>query len=239
MQDKKKETKCEWCGRPVSRDAFGRARRFHPECGKAARSESMKGNKRSVGHGRPRELTAYTKPDSDPVKLRAYGGIPGERLRAMAMAYWGEIGELCYFVFDHANPMLFDQDIPLPLFQVCRVMPYGKCVGQSYTSDVDRPVIDIFLSLWKSKYPYAAVAGVVMHEMLHFHNARQWRERGSIWYQTSHENELWMGAVASMRRILKDSTMKMEDAPYEHWPIFSDRRMAEVDRLLASGKWPW
>ena len=168
MQDKKKETKCEWCGRPVSRDAFGRARRFHPECGKAARSELMKGNKRSLGHGRPRELTAYTKPDSDPVKLRAYGGIPGERLREMAMAYWGEIGELCYFVFDHANPMLFDQDIPLPLFQVCRVMPYGKCVGQSYTSDVDRPVIDIFLSLWKSKYPYAAVAGVVMHEMLHF-----------------------------------------------------------------------
>ena len=234
-----KETKCERCGKPIPRDQFGRARRFHPECGKAARSEAMQGNQLSVGHGRPKVMTPFPKHEADAVRHDAYRKLPEAQVRETAIAYWGEAAELCYRVYDHANKQLFDGAVALPLIQICRVMPYGRCLGLSHTSDIDRPVIDLFASLWKSPKRYASMACTMMHEMLHFHNARAWRERGSVWWVTSHENELWLDSVKSIQRILKDSTMRVDDAPFEHWPIFSDRRMAEIDRLLAGGKWPW
>ena len=232
-------TNCELCGKPVERDGYGRTRRFHPACRRKNRSESMRGNSNAVGHGRPRVLTKFPGTYSDDIQTEAYAKLDVASVRRTAVAYWGEIAELCYQVYDQANSQFYDGLIPTPLFQICRVMPYGKCIGLSHTADIERPVIDIFASLWNGPSPYAAVGAVVLHEMLHFHNRFVWRERGEIWYQTSHENELWLDAVQRHQRVLKDDTTKLMDSPFERWPLFGPTKTKRIDKALSNGNWPW
>lgn len=232
-------TKCGLCGRPVERDSYGRPRRFHPECRRKNRSETMAGNQNAVGHGRPRVLTPFPGTNADELRSEAYANLDVASVRRNAIAYWGEIAELCYHVYDCANDQFYDGRIPTPLFQICRVMPYGKCIGLSHVTDIERPVIDIFASLWNGPSPYAAVGTVVLHEMLHFHNRFVWRDRGEIWYQTSHENELWLDAVKHHNRILRDDTATLMDSPFERWPLFGPTKTKRIDKSLAIGKWPW
>lgn len=199
----------------------------------------MQGNSLSEGLGRPRTLKPFPGVNGSDSRHDAYADLDPATVRRTAIAYWGEIAELCYDVFDHANAQLYGSLIPMPLFQICRVMPYGKCIGLSHTTDLDRPVIDIFASLWKGSNRYANVAGIVLHELLHFHNRFQWQSRGEIWYRTSHENELWLDAVRAFKTILNDDTLKIMDSPYERWPLFGPRKTKQLDAKLAVGKWPW
>ncbi len=204
-------TKCEHCGEPVPADSSNRPRRFHPECRKLWRSEQMQGNANAVGRRTTKLVRAQS---SDPVAAAAYAEVDLQLVQSAATAYWGEHGEFALWVY-HAVNSLFD--IPVPLIQFCRVMPYGKCVGVSHTSDVNRPVIDVFESLWRCDLPYAQVAGVIIHEMQHFAVQREWIRRQRIWHRTSHDNELWHSGCERLSDILL-ADLSLDDEPFERWP---------------------
>ena len=136
---------CSICNQPVEPDRYGRRRQLHPECRRAWRSAAMLGNKHRAGKHTPRP---YQAGDADPLKADAYQGLDAAVIRQVGIAYWGELADFAYWSYDILNPLCFGDRVRHPLFQFCRVMPYGRCIGLSYTGDLARPVIDIFLSLW-------------------------------------------------------------------------------------------
>src|SRR5271170_7319211 len=136
---------CSVCGLPTERDNYGRPRRFHPECRKQWRSESLRDNERASGARKPKKWRGHP---VDPFKATAYQGLDAATIRRVGVAYWGELAEFAYWCYDLLNPLCFGTRIQHPLFQFCRVMPYGGCIGLSHVDDLDRPVIDVFTSLW-------------------------------------------------------------------------------------------
>lgn len=225
---------CDVCGHPVERNQWGRFPKYHKHCRAVGRSQAMKGNANRKGK---RRLSPFPGTWSNDITVDAYKNIQPDEVRRCAIAYWGEPAELAYFVFDHANDQFFEGRIPPPLVQLCRVMPYGHCIGLSHTSDIDRPVIDLFLSLWtRQEQPHWNIAAVMIHEMLHFYVHHVWRDRGQIWHRTSHNNELWLGKVRELSRIIGAPT---DDEPFERWPHTIAADEARLDKTFSQAKWPW
>jgi hypothetical protein len=197
----------------------------------------MRGNKRAKGHGgKP-----YPGGHTDPTRTAAYGQLNSAMIRTTGVAYWGELAEFAYWSYDLLNPLCFGGRIAHPLFQFCRVMPYGHCLGQSYTVDLDRPVIDVFLSLWERRpAPYLAVFDTITHEMMHFAATMAWRGAGRGRYRTSHNNEFWLAGVVRASPPLGVDLGRLEK-PFEFWP-YGGRGVAECRRIeaaLRERRHPW
>jgi hypothetical protein len=176
----------------------------------------MRGNQRRAGKHKPVPFPACA---ADPTRTEAYGGLDAAVIRRVGVAYWGELAEFAYWCYDTLNPFFSAGRIPHPLFQFCQVMPYGRCIGLSHTDDIDRPVIDVFLSLWtRRKQRHLAVFGVIAHEIMHFDAALRWRDAGSGRVRTSHDNEFWLSGVVQASPALGVDLGRM-DEPYEHWPM--------------------
>jgi hypothetical protein len=236
--NKKKPTKCPACKKTVPLDDYGRPRKYHKECRGAARSKAMKGNKNAEGR---RVFKGFSGSHSDPDKLAKYTQQQ-KNVRDVAIAYHGELAEFSYWCYDQLSPMMYDNRVDLPLFQFCKVMPYGKCIASAETYDLDRPVINVFLSLWTRRvHKFAMVFGVIAHEMLHFDVGHRWRDGGPIWYKTSHANELWYDTVKTKGKILDAAPNSKMDEPYERWPhdAWSISRMSQINKQLANGNFPF
>ncbi len=222
---------CSVCQKPVPLDRFGRARQYHAECRNQWRSARMKNNQHRKGKYKQKP---YTEGEKDRQKNDAYSKLDPATIRQVAIAYWGEFARFSYWCYDQLNPLCFENRIQTPLIQFCRVMPYGSCIGLSHVSDIDRPVIDLFTSLWtKNRFPRVAVLGTIAHELLHFYCHLVWRERGGCRYTTSHNNEIWIQSVLDLSPILNVS-MKTISSPYESWPHsgWSMRKIRKMEEQL-------
>jgi hypothetical protein len=197
----------------------------------------MQGNQRRAGHHKPR---TYRESGTDPLKTDAYQALDVEAIRRVGTAYWGELAEFTYWCYDVLNPLIFRGSVPHPLFQFCQVMPYGRCIGLSHTSDLDRPVIDVFLSLWtRRRRPYVAVFGVVAHEMMHFDAAGRWRAAGQGRYRTSHDNDFWLSGVEAASPLLGVDLAAMK-FPFERWPQqgWTTKKTEDIEEALAQRSFP-
>jgi hypothetical protein len=179
----------------------------------------MQHNERAQGARKPK---AWQPSQLDPIKTLAYQHTDAVQIRRVGAAYWGELAEFAYWCFDQLNPLCFGGRIRHPLFQFCRVMPYGSCIGLSYTSDLDRPVIDVFLSLWErrklpKKLRYFSVFATIAHEMMHFYADALWRDQGAGRVRTSHNNEFWFAGVKQASPLLGVDLRRLKE-PFEHWP---------------------
>ena len=207
---------CSICGRPVDLDRTGRRRRLHPECRPIWRSQHMQGNNIRAGKYTTRPCQA---PPADPLKTDAYRGLDAAVIRRVGLAYWGELADFAYWSYDILNPLCFGGRIRHPLFQFCRVMPYGACIGLSCTEDLDRPVIEVFLSLWTRRDDrHLAVFGVIAHEMMHFDAVTHWREAGGGRMRTSHNNEFWLSGVERVSPTIGVDLGRL-NKPFGHWPL--------------------
>jgi hypothetical protein len=204
----------------------------------------MKGNRHGGANSKP---ALWHDQPADELKTSAYQGTDAAMIRRVTTSYWGEVAEFAYWAYDLLNPRCYDSKIAHPLFQFCRVMPYGKCIAQAYTSDVDRPVIDVFWSLWydpekKALWPhrYLEVFGVIAHELLHFWTMLAWREAGTVErWRTSHNNPLWYAGVHRASPLLQVDLGLLKE-PYEHWPQqgwTADQR-ARLNKALQRRKFP-
>jgi hypothetical protein len=228
---------CAVCGKPVEPDSCGRARRFHAECRKEGRSVMMQGNQRRRG-----KLTTggiYKAFPADPMKTEAYQDLDPTAIRRVGVAYWGELADFAYWCFDVLNPLCFGGRIPHPLFQFPRVTPYGKCLGWAEVCDLDRPVINIFLSTWtRRRDRHASVFPLISHEMMHFDVTMRWRDAGQCRYRTSHDNEFWLDGVQAAAPPLGVDLALMKH-PFCQWPHggWSKARRKKAEALLAGRRW--
>jgi hypothetical protein len=198
----------------------------------------MRGNRRASGKRTTRPFPGC---EADAAATETYRSLDTAAIRQVGTAYWGELAEFSYWVYDRLNPAFFAGRIPHPLFQFCRVMPYGGCVGLSHTGDLDRPVIDVFLSLWtRRKQPCAMVFGVIVHELLHFQCGLLWRDAGRGWYRTSHQNEFWLSEVKRLAPLL-GADLKEGDEPHEAFPhaSWSEAQLKKFDRALSQREFPF
>jgi hypothetical protein len=232
-------TLCNLCRKPIEPDAYGRARRFHPDCRRQWRSQDMEGNQRRKGRlKKPRQYRAGAR---DAIKTDAYEGCDAATIRRVGCAYWGELADFAYWCYDQINPLCYGGRIKHPLFQFCRVMPYGGCIAQSHVSDLERPVIDVFLSLWtRRKYRklcHAWIFGVITHEMMHFDSDLRWRDQGGGRYRTSHDNEFWLAGVERVSPFV-GADLANGKFPYERWPheCWTDRQWQRLEKSLANRK---
>ena len=227
---------CSVCSRPVEPDRYGRVRQFHPDCRRAWRSESMRGNRRRAGKHKP---VRYLAGPADPLKTDAYQGLDAAAIRRVGVAYWGALADFAYWCYDILNPLCFGGRVRHPLFQFCRVMPYGRCTGLSHVEDLDRPVIDVFLSLWtRRKSRHVAVFAVITHEMLHFDADARWRDAGQGRFRTSHDNEFWLSGVERISPTLGIDLRRM-DAPFERWPNggWTASQAKELETMLSNRRY--
>jgi hypothetical protein len=231
-------TLCILCRKPIEPDAYGRPRQFHPDCRRRWRSKHMEGNGRRKGR---HKLTPYTPYPLDPIKTEAYAGLDAAQIRRVGVAYWGKLAEFSYWAYDLLNPLCFAGRVAHPLFQFCQVMPYGRCIGKSHTGDLDRPVIDVFLSLWTGKQyqhvHYAWVFGIIAHEMMHFDSELRWRQQRAGHYNTSHENEFWQAGIAQASPLL-GVDLSRGKFPHECWPheCWTPRQWQRLEKSLAKRK---
>jgi hypothetical protein len=235
--DSAKIVRCEECGKPVPPDRWGRVGRFHKECRGAWRSERMKGNRHGEANAKP---VPWHDHPADELKTTAYQGTDAAMIRRVTTSYWGEVAQFAYWAYDLLNPRCYEGKVAHPLFQFCRVMPYGKCIGQAYTGDVDRPVIDVFWSLWYDPHPYLAVFEVIAHELMHFWVSLAWREAGTVErWRTSHNNSLWYAGVHRASQLLHVD-LGLLDEPYEHWPGagWTADQCARLNKALQRRKFP-
>jgi hypothetical protein len=201
----------------------------------------MRGNSRAKKEPEERKQLPYRCGRTDPVKSAAYQAADPGAIRRVGVAYWGELAEFAYWCYDLLNPLVFGGRVRHPLFQFCQVMPYGSCIGMSHTGDLDRPVIDVFLSLWtRRRSRYVAVFGVIAHELLHFDSNTRWKAAGQGYYRTSHNNEFWISGVESASPILGVDTSRLKH-PFEHWPQlgWADHQAEVLEDSLARRKSPW
>jgi hypothetical protein len=204
----------------------------------------MKGNRHGEANAKP---VPWHDHPADELKTAAYQGTDAAMIRRVTISYWGEVAQFAYWAYDLLNPRCYASKIARPLFQFCRVMPYGNCIGLSYTSDVDRPVIDVFWSLWYDPeqralqpHRYLAVFGVIAHELLHFWVSLAWREAGSIRrMRSSHDNDLWFAGVERISPLLHVDWKQMKK-PYEHWPQegWTADQCARLNKALQRRKFP-
>jgi hypothetical protein len=201
----------------------------------------MKANERAKGARKPRSWHAHP---TDPVRTVAYDGLKARMIRRVGIAYWGELAEFAYWCYDTLNPLLYHSRIAHPLFQFCKVMPYGHCIGLSYTDDLDRPVIDVFRSLWTNRedwpLPYFEVFHVVTHEMMHFDSCLRLRQVGAGRWRTSHNNEFWYAGVEAASPALRVDLGLMEK-PYEQWPRegWTERQRKTLNQALRKRRFPF
>jgi hypothetical protein len=197
----------------------------------------MLGNDRASGARRPRKHQAV---QLDPVCAEAYRGLDTADIRRVAVAYWGDLAAFAYWCYDSLNGPFFAGRVRHPLFQFCRVMPYGHCIGLSHTGDLDRPVIDVFLSLWtRQDRPHVKVFGVVAHEMMHFDASARWREAGAGRYRTSHDNEFWLAGVERISPLL-GVDLGAIGHPYQHWPEagWAEGQKDRMEEMLKARRFP-
>ncbi len=171
----------------------------------------------------------------------AYHRCQPDAIRAVGEAYWGEMARFAYWCYDQLNPRCFDRRIPHPLIQFCRVMPYGRCGAMSHVDDLQRPVIDVFSSLWTQPgCRYVKLLGVLAHEMLHFHCSQLWQQTEEGWYHTSHNNEWWLQEVKEISPLL-DVHVESIEPPYARWPYegWNAWMLQEFDEALSDGQWPF
>jgi hypothetical protein len=229
---------CSLCGLPVEPDRYGRPRRFHPDCRREWRSEMMRDNERATGARQPKKWRGG---ELDAIKTDAYQHSDADAIRRVGVAYWGELADFSYWCFDKLNPLCFGNRIHHPLFQFCRVMPYGGCIAVAYVDDLERPVIDVFLSLWTRKeLPYLQVFAVIAHEMMHFSTDMAWRDAGAGRFRTSHNNEFWFAGVKQASPLLGVDLRRMKK-PFEHWPIlgWSGAERKKLNEALRRRRFPW
>jgi hypothetical protein len=195
----------------------------------------MQHNERAKG---PRTLRAWhAGGNGHALATEAYQQADPTSIRRVAIAYWGEVAEFAYWCYDLLNPLCYGNRIAHPLFQFCRVMPYGGCIGLAHGDDLDRPVIDIFRSLWTQSrdfpLPYLAVFATVTHEMMHFASRLRWRDAGAGFYRTSHNNEFWLRGVAAASPLLGVNLKRLQE-PFSRWPHggWSPKREKELNAAL-------
>jgi hypothetical protein len=198
----------------------------------------MRGNDNAAGVRKPR---VYQEGPPDQVRAEAYQGLDAAAIRRVAVAYWGELAEFAYWCYDVLNGPCFGGRVRHPLFQFCRVMPYGSCVGQAQTAYLDRPVIDVFLSLWtrRPRRRHVEVFATVAHEMMHFDADRRWKEAGGGRYATSHDNQFWFSGVEALSPALSVD-LGMMKPPYEYWPGagWSEGQKDRLEKMLATRQSP-
>jgi hypothetical protein len=196
----------------------------------------MQGNDRRKG--RLRKPRLYHAGERDLIKTDAYSGCDPATIRRVGCAYWGELADFAYWCYDQINPLCYDGRIKHPLFQFCCVMPYGRCIAQAHTSDLERPVIDVFLSMWtRRKQRHAWVFGIIAHEMMHFDSDLRWRDQGQGRYRTSHDNEFWLAGVERASPCVGADLTRIE-LPYARWPheCWTPRQWQQLEKSLANRK---
>jgi hypothetical protein len=198
----------------------------------------MRNNERASGTRKPKKWRAGT---LDAIKTDAYQHLDAGAIRRVGVAYWGELAEFSFWCFDQLNPLCFGSRFRHSLFQFCGVMPYGRCIAAAYAGDLNRPVIDVFLSLWtRQDFPHLRVFAVIAHELMHFSPAAAWREAGAGRVRTSHNNEFWLAGVEQASPLLGVDLGGMKK-PFEHWPAegWSGPQCRRIAAALRERCFPW
>jgi hypothetical protein len=145
--------------------------------------------------------------------------ITFERMREVAVEYWGERGAFVYDGYQWANAMLFQNRIRVPMIQWA-LTPHGRNLGQIYPFP-ERPVVTLHPGIWhrgklRPRRMHQAWGGiwagqlyaldVLIHELLHAYVecilvddglVGPARPRTPRW-QSCHNNDWWADEVSRL-----------------------------------------
>jgi hypothetical protein len=152
-----------------------------------------------------------------------------DELAQLCRHYHGDAGAFVYHAFAWANPAVFGNRLPIPLFQWA-LTPYGHCLGLTQPWNETRPpVISYHPAIWTPSARHGthrcqpeqdwscrlvALAGprytldVVLHELCHV-DVEYVRGGCGKRAKSSHDNPIWCAAIMEASARLRGTMLEV------------------------------